>query len=143
MHITPEPWMNQGLCSQTDPEEFFPDKGGTSRHAKAICATCPVAAECLDYALTNDEAFGIWGGLSERERRKVKLALNPGTVPCGRGNCPAVFARETDRDRHHANTHDRPDDSFACPACDYTTTVRQGVTLHLRAHHPDLDRTAS
>jgi WhiB family redox-sensing transcriptional regulator len=68
-------WMERGLCAQTDPESFFPEKGGSTREAKSICATCPVAAECLDYALDNDERFGIWGGLSERERRKVKQAL--------------------------------------------------------------------
>jgi WhiB family redox-sensing transcriptional regulator len=65
-------WMERGLCAQTDPESFFPEKGGSTREAKSICATCPVAAECLDYALDNDERFGIWGGLSERERRKLK-----------------------------------------------------------------------
>ena len=60
------------LCAQTDPEAFFPEKGGSTREAKKVCLTCDVRGECLEYALINDERFGIWGGLSERERRKLK-----------------------------------------------------------------------
>ena len=65
-------WRALALCAQTDPEAFFPEKGGSTRDAKKVCASCEVRAECLDYALTSDERFGIWGGLSERERRKLK-----------------------------------------------------------------------
>jgi WhiB family redox-sensing transcriptional regulator len=68
----PLAWQTDGLCAQTDPEAFFPEKGGSTRDAKRICASCEVRAECLEYALQNDERFGIWGGLSERERRKLK-----------------------------------------------------------------------
>ena len=65
-------WQERGLCAQTDPEAFFPEKGGSTREAKKVCLTCDVRQECLEYALANDERFGIWGGLSERERRKLK-----------------------------------------------------------------------
>ena len=65
-------WQERGLCAQTDPEAFFPEKGGSTREAKKVCLTCEVRQECLEYALGNDERFGIWGGLSERERRKLK-----------------------------------------------------------------------
>lgn len=65
-------WQTDALCSQTDPEAFFPEKGGSTRDAKRICSACEVRDECLEYALQNDERFGIWGGLSERERRKLK-----------------------------------------------------------------------
>src|SRR6059058_4371312 len=65
-------WQERALCSQTDPEAFFPEKGGSTREAKRICSRCEVRADCLEYALTNSERFGIWGGLSERERRKLK-----------------------------------------------------------------------
>ncbi len=65
-------WQTDALCAQTDPEAFFPEKGGSTRDAKKICTTCDVRSECLEYALQNDERFGIWGGLSERERRKLK-----------------------------------------------------------------------
>ena len=66
-------WRLDALCAETDPEAFFPDKGGSTREAKRVCAGCPVRAECLEYALAGDERFGIWGGLSERERRRVRL----------------------------------------------------------------------
>ncbi|NLI19921.1 MAG: WhiB family transcriptional regulator [Actinomycetales bacterium] len=65
-------WQERALCAQTDPEAFFPEKGGSTREAKRVCASCEVRGECLDYALAHDERFGIWGGLSERERRKLK-----------------------------------------------------------------------
>jgi WhiB family transcriptional regulator, redox-sensing transcriptional regulator len=65
-------WQERALCAQTDPEAFFPEKGGSTREAKRVCMSCEVRAECLDYALAKDERFGIWGGLSERERRRVK-----------------------------------------------------------------------
>jgi WhiB family redox-sensing transcriptional regulator len=65
-------WQERALCAQTDPEAFFPEKGGSTREAKRICSGCEVRAECLEYALAHDERFGIWGGLSERERRRLK-----------------------------------------------------------------------
>lgn len=65
-------WQERALCAQTDPEAFFPEKGGSTRDAKRICSGCEVRSECLEYALAHDERFGIWGGLSERERRKLK-----------------------------------------------------------------------
>lgn len=65
-------WQERSLCSQTDPEAFYPEKGGSTREAKIICGRCEVRAECLVYALDRDERFGIWGGMSERERRKLK-----------------------------------------------------------------------
>lgn len=65
-------WQERALCAQTDPEAFFPEKGGSTREAKRVCLSCDVRVECLDYALANDERFGIWGGLSERERRRIK-----------------------------------------------------------------------
>lgn len=67
-----EEWHALALCAQTDPEAFFPDKGGSTREAKRICTGCEVKGECLEYAMKNDERFGIWGGLSERERRRLK-----------------------------------------------------------------------
>lgn len=65
-------WQTDALCAQTDPEAFFPEKGGSTRDAKKVCDSCNVKAKCLEYALANDERFGIWGGLSERERRRLR-----------------------------------------------------------------------
>ena len=72
---TDDEWQERALCSQTDPEAFFPEKGGSTREAKRICLGCEVRDACLDYALAHDERFGIWGGLSERERRKLKRRI--------------------------------------------------------------------
>jgi WhiB family redox-sensing transcriptional regulator len=76
--LTPEDpgWQELALCAQTDPEAFFPEKGGSTREAKRVCQSCEVRQECLEYALGNDERFGIWGGLSERERRRLKRQIS-------------------------------------------------------------------
>ncbi|MFC8491824.1 WhiB family transcriptional regulator [Streptomyces sp. NPDC057235] len=72
MDARKDAWSLDGLCAETDPEAFFPDRGGSTREAKKICGACNVRYECLEYALTHDETFGIWGGLSERERRRLR-----------------------------------------------------------------------
>jgi WhiB family redox-sensing transcriptional regulator len=72
---TDDQWQERGLCAQTDPEAFFPEKGGSTREAKRICLGCEVRDLCLEYALAHDERFGIWGGLSERERRRLKRGI--------------------------------------------------------------------
>jgi len=64
-------WRASAVCAQTDPELWFPEKATQSRAARAVCAGCPVRAECLAYALTQDRVYGVWGGTTERERRKL------------------------------------------------------------------------
>jgi len=74
--------MTGGVCAQVDPELWFPEKGGSTREAKALCTGCPVQVQCLAYALANDERFGVWGGASERDRRRMKRsATRPQGVP--------------------------------------------------------------
>jgi WhiB family redox-sensing transcriptional regulator len=74
--VSADQWQDRALCAQTDPEAFFPEKGGSTREAKKICLGCEVRTECLEYALAHDERFGIWGGLSERERRRLKRGIS-------------------------------------------------------------------
>jgi WhiB family redox-sensing transcriptional regulator len=69
-------WADRASCKETDPEAFFPEKGGSTREAKRVCARCEVKAECLKYALGTRQPYGIWGGLSERERRKLRNKLS-------------------------------------------------------------------
>jgi WhiB family redox-sensing transcriptional regulator len=83
-----EPWMRDGLCVTQDlpVEVFFPTRGQNVDMAKAICAPCPVRTECLEYALDGGEHFGIWGGTSERERRRIRkrrglINVRPGPPP--------------------------------------------------------------
>ncbi|MFC0108279.1 WhiB family transcriptional regulator [Kibdelosporangium aridum] len=63
-------WMQFGVCRETDPEAFYPEKGASATAAKSVCTGCPVRTDCLEYALARNERFGVWGGLSERERRQ-------------------------------------------------------------------------
>lgn len=74
MIVVGEKWWKDAACLSADPDMFFPEKGGSTREAKRVCASCPVRAECLEYALDNDERYGVWGGLSERERRNLRRA---------------------------------------------------------------------
>jgi WhiB family redox-sensing transcriptional regulator len=65
-------WQDLARCQYTDPEAFYPEKGESTRAAKAVCRACEVRAECLEYALAHGERFGVWGGYSEHERRRIR-----------------------------------------------------------------------
>jgi WhiB family transcriptional regulator, redox-sensing transcriptional regulator len=65
-------WQDEANCLGVDPDLFFPERGASTREAKEVCRGCVVRLDCLEYALTNGEKFGIWGGLSERERRRLR-----------------------------------------------------------------------
>ena len=67
----PEPWMENAVCRQTDPELWFPELGSSGRVAKQICQQCPVLEQCLAYALEHQER-GIWGGTSEKQRQQLR-----------------------------------------------------------------------
>jgi WhiB family redox-sensing transcriptional regulator len=67
-------WQDYANCRGADADLFFPERGASTRKAKAICNACEVKEQCLDYAIVNGEKFGIWGGMSERERRRVRRA---------------------------------------------------------------------
>ena len=75
MAASPDPehlnWVDLALCAEVDPEIFFPERGGSVKAAKSVCRACESRAECLDYALEHDEPWGIWGGMTERERRML------------------------------------------------------------------------
>ncbi len=66
-----QPWRELALCAQTDPDLFFPEKGGSTAPATAVCHECPVIKECLEYALQHDIRHGIWGGMSDNDRRRI------------------------------------------------------------------------
>ena len=76
-------WVDRALCSQIDPEIWFPEIRQSNRAAKLICGSpeapnCPVREECLEYALRTDQRYGVWGGLSEMERREVRRGRQHG-----------------------------------------------------------------
>ena len=64
-------WQESAVCRSVDPDLFFPEQAGPSHEAKRVCAACPVRIECLAYALAHRDRYGIWGGLTARERRRL------------------------------------------------------------------------
>lgn len=70
--FAPAPWTVDAACKDKPQELFYPTRGEEVGLAKEICAGCPVRQPCLDYALDNGERFGVWGGTSERERRRIR-----------------------------------------------------------------------
>jgi WhiB family redox-sensing transcriptional regulator len=64
-------WMSEGNCSAVPPSTFFPSDGVGVDAARKICLDCPVKRQCLEYALANRIDHGVWGGTSERERRRI------------------------------------------------------------------------
>lgn len=83
METTATDWMLEGNCRHEDSSTFFPKDGVGVQVALAICTTCPVKTPCLEYALRNHIAHGVWGGASERERRRIsrRRRLDGGSVP--------------------------------------------------------------
>ena len=65
-------WQEFSNCLGVDPDLFFPERGASTREAKEVCRGCIVRNDCLEFALANGEKFGIWGGMSERERRRIR-----------------------------------------------------------------------
>ena len=65
-------WMAAAACRESDPALFYPETGHSSRDGRAVCARCPVRAACLAYAIEHREYHGVWGGLSERQRRHLR-----------------------------------------------------------------------
>jgi WhiB family redox-sensing transcriptional regulator len=68
-------WMDRAACLNADPDQFFPDEEGKSsaKHARTVCATCPVVRECAEFGIRNHE-YGIWGGLTDKQRDDIRRA---------------------------------------------------------------------
>jgi WhiB family redox-sensing transcriptional regulator len=80
LSIEPGGWRGRANCTGLIPELFFPQRGQSSREAKEVCRGCVVRQECLEYAIACGEKFGIWGGMSERERRKLRRSRSASVV---------------------------------------------------------------
>lgn len=72
---TTRTWAGQALCAGADPELFFPSGDDPAVEARRICAACAVSSQCLAYAVTAEEPFGVWGGLDPRERQRLRRQL--------------------------------------------------------------------
>jgi WhiB family redox-sensing transcriptional regulator len=80
-----EGWQDQAACRNNDDFNFFPARGEDTKSSKQLCSSCEVSKDCLEYAMWSGENFGIWGGTSERERRKLRQQrLADGNPPNGR-----------------------------------------------------------
>lgn len=71
LDFDPAPWTADAACAGVEPNLFFPTVGENVNPAKAVCATCTVRAECLQYALETHQRYGVWGGMSVKERRHL------------------------------------------------------------------------
>ena len=76
-------WMEDALCAQTDPDIFYPEKGGSTAPATSVCNNCAVRAECLEYAVSNDIRHGIWGGTSDNDRKRMARERRVGRAAQG------------------------------------------------------------
>ncbi len=79
----PPAWQDQAACAGENTETFFPERGDSVEvilKAKAICYQCPVRPECLTYAMNNGEKYGVWGGLSVRERQQLRRLQEQGLI---------------------------------------------------------------
>lgn len=109
-------WMDGAPCQQVDPEDFYPEKGGSPAAAKKVCAGCGVKDVCLAWALERNERYGVWGGLSERERRRlqgrnvssrptVHASTRSGTYSCPESGCGRVFLSANALGGHRGAAH--------------------------------------
>lgn len=119
--LPPRPWLDQAACRGLDPALFHPQRGEPTEPAKRVCASCPVRQECLDWALEANEKHGVWGGMSERQRRQLRIAANIASrerpIDHGtyrgyaqhrrRGEQPCEMCREAHRDYHAADQRAR------------------------------------
>lgn len=116
----PLAWQDFAECQYTDPEIFFPEQGGSVREAKRVCQGCAVRGACLDYALQTDQRFGVWGGLSERERHRIG-----GQLPA-----VAVTAPHLCRKRLHVMDEDNRGADGRCRACKSAAGARAWRKQH-------------
>ena len=79
--VPDDEWVRAAVCSQTDPESFYPEQGNTARDARRTCGRCPVRGECLSYAMDNEPRWGIFGGFNALERELLRRGRNPFRQP--------------------------------------------------------------
>lgn len=78
LDLAKETWYKDGICKNVDADIFFPDRGASTRMAKAMCRTCPVVEDCLDFFVRNSQEFGVWGGVvgAPARRKLIKQKSN-------------------------------------------------------------------
>ena len=117
-YAPPPAWYADAICSQVDPELWFPEGGQSPRGAKEICATCPVLDLCRDYALADPTLDGVWGGTTLRERQAIRSAEGGRRVSCAR--CGTSFKAVNSQRK------------YCGPACQEAAHHEQKVASHRR-----------
>jgi hypothetical protein len=114
-------WMVDARCRGINPDLFHPEQGDNAgfASAKAICAACGVREECLAYALDNVEQHGVWGGLTESERRKIRWRRGPSSRQCR-------WCGEAFTPTHGSQAYCRAEHSAAASSARKLTTRRVG-----------------
>lgn len=109
-----EPWLVDAACRDLHPDLFFPAKGEPTDQAKAVCAGCQVRDDCLKYAMDNNFKDGIWGGMSERQRRAYRRSYQR-----------PVFVKPFPHGTEAGYRRHRREDSSACVACRHANAEAQ------------------
>jgi len=73
LDVTRPNWVDYAACKGMDPNIFFPERGASTEPARNVCSNCTVRIQCAQYAIDNADRHGIWGGLSEKKRRKIRM----------------------------------------------------------------------
>ena len=119
-------WQDDALCAQVDADMFFPPRGDNGLNAKAVCELCPVKVQCAQFAADNNEPYGVWGGITEYERRRRKRVNPPTHSPrCGTAS---------GADRHYRHNEQ------VCLPC--RTAVRQANRARNQARRAEKGRSA-
>jgi WhiB family redox-sensing transcriptional regulator len=92
-------WADSAGCANADPDLFFPPSGADTGYARSICRSCPVRRQCLDYALHTGQKHGIWGGMTESQRRRLRRRTHPSNAPA-QGDAERVFDDQPVDDQH-------------------------------------------
>lgn len=77
---TDRSWIMEAACRGLDPSLFFPETGRAPKEARQVCETCEVRIQCQNYALANGEKWGVWGGLAELDRRRIRSNIHQGRM---------------------------------------------------------------
>lgn len=142
------PWVAKAKCVDADPETFYPDKGQPATAAKEVCAGCPVIEECLDYAMANNERFGVWGGLSEPERKKLRGGRRERARPehgtsagyrqhhrLGEQPCTPCVEAERLRQAEYRERNPRPPRATVAPAVRHCSNCDLRLTTGQKRRH--------
>ena len=103
-----DPWRAQAACRGMDANWFHPVRGGSVAAQREVCAGCPVKADCLQYALDNNINVGIYGGTTDKDRRKIKRGITVRMLTFRCAYCDDVFERPENAKGSHQKYCSRP-----------------------------------